>query len=385
MPDNLTPRTPCLDSTKPAFVNKIFYYDPDMGPVYTALHFSHTLLPLIVKRPSFWVFLLVHVCVFFAHQAGYIYHVDDSKDLFYIDWHDIKVVTAITAFFQVFYTNQVFARYLHIYSSTRAMLGHVLEICLELRMHMRGNGLQQHAFLAGRYMITSMILFFWEMNRSLTDAEWRQLSERGLVMPEERLFLEGFGTHQTSLIVLTWCADVFQAGHTKMKLNTNVLNNFLSSINKTRAVRQEVIDTLTLPVPFQYFHLLNMMVCVNLMLWGYGMGITDSVFAPVVYICAEFILLGILKLAAQLTDPFGPDEVDFPMQTWMHEFVQHALLLLQTDSPLSENKWTKALEKERLIEPRMADVSLFFAHDVESSPSISIHGPRTSVISHSDI
>ena len=30
------------------------------------------------------------------------------------------------------------------------------------------------------------------------------------------------------------------------------------------------------PMPFQYFHLLNVMIVVNLGLWAYGMGLTDS-------------------------------------------------------------------------------------------------------------
>ena len=32
---------------------------------------------------------------------------------------------------------------------------------------------------------------------------------------------------------------------------------------------EEVIDTIGLPVPFQYFHMLNLMLCINLLISGY--------------------------------------------------------------------------------------------------------------------
>merc|ERR1712194_324777 len=101
-------------------------------------------------------------------------------------------------------------------------------------------------------------------------------------------------------------------------------------------------DTLVLPVPFQYFHVLNLMITVNLSFWAYGMALTDSWFAPMIFVCAEAMYLGLLSLSSQLSNPFGEDEVDFPLGQWVSEYLDTTVTLvehdhhLQTGMPLEE-------------------------------------------------
>jgi len=110
------------------------------------------------------------------------------------------------------------------------------------------------------------------------------------------------------------------------------------------------MDTLELPVPFQYFHLLCLMISINLILWAYGMGTTESYFAPVVFYFAALIFVGMMELASQLSNPFGDDEVDFPVDTWLTQFFSDQLALVQhqypTASAVSKENWKKTLDAE---------------------------------------
>lgn len=74
---------------------------------------------------------------------------------------------------------------------------------------------------------------------------------------------------------------------------------------------------MALPIPFQYFHLLSMMIIINLGLWAFAMGLTASWFAPVVYVFCSGTFIGMLQLASQLSDPFGNDAVDFDLHGWI--------------------------------------------------------------------
>merc|ERR1719343_187113 len=110
------------------------------------------------------------------------------------------------------------------------------------------------------------------------------------------------------------------------------------------------MDTVELPIPFQYFHLLNMMVVMNTVTWAYAMGTTRSMFAPVVYFFAALIFMGMLSLGSQLSNPFGEDEVDFPVHEWVTEYVNLSGVLLDYDFANSKDKWKLTLKNDSRFE-----------------------------------
>merc|ERR1711879_952324 len=72
-----------------------------------------------------------------------------------------------------------------------------------------------------------------------------------------------------------------------------------------------------MPMPFQYFHIMNMMLLLNLVLWAYALGCQNSYWAPVIYMFVQMMFQGVRELSTALSDPFGDDEVDFDVNTWM--------------------------------------------------------------------
>ncbi len=59
---------------------------------------------------------------------------------------------------------------------------------------------------------------------------------------------------------------------------------------------KEIFDPNTVKGIFQYSHLLSTMIVVKLVLWAYGMGLTDSAFAPIVYFFEALIFMGMMEL-----------------------------------------------------------------------------------------
>merc|ERR1712187_65853 len=72
-------------------------------------------------------------------------------------------------------------------------------------------------------------------------------------------------------------------------------------------------------MPFQYFHIMNLMLMLNLALWAYALAIQDSEFAPIIFLFVQLMFQGLRELSVALSDPFGDDATDFPINDWLSQ------------------------------------------------------------------
>lgn len=325
-------------------------YDTNASYFGTSFTLASTVIPYVLGRCEFWLFMALHLAITFSYRAGYLVGADESKTTLFIDWNDMKVISAITTFFEVFFTNQTFTRYLHLYDRTRNLLKCVCEFCFETSLHLKSTS-QSHIRLATRYFLCSVVLFFSQMKKSEDEKLWAELQRLSLIRPDEQEHLETYDRDMRSLVVLHWAAKVIKLGHKNSagKAPGNALKNMIDKLVVTHGIQQEVIDTMSLPIPFQYFHLLNLMIVINLLLWAYGMGISESAFAPFVYFFAALIFMGMMELAVQLSDPFGDDETDFPLDRWLREVLEDARTLLESEQPGEDDAFKSLIKGEERL------------------------------------
>jgi hypothetical protein len=115
-----------------------------------------------------------------------------SLQVLYVSDKDMKVISTLTTFFQVFYANQCYARYLGCYNLTRRLLLQMHRFAFVLRIAFNKPELKSNLRMAMRYMIASNLLFFFELNREVSDVEWDELVGKELLNEEERDFLVNF-------------------------------------------------------------------------------------------------------------------------------------------------------------------------------------------------
>merc|ERR1719198_1727855 len=89
------------------------------------------------------------------------------------------------------------------------------------------------------------------------------------------------------------------------------------------------------------------------------MGLSESIFAPTVYLFAELIFIGMVELSSQLSDPFGQDEVDFPINDWLSLFIGSASVFIEQEYWGSRERWATALQSEQMLRPSKLQVDLF--------------------------
>jgi len=205
--------------------------------------------------------------------------------------------------------------------------------------------------LPARWLDVSLILFFWQLKgQQVTGREFDKLQCLGLLNPSERFFLERYSIEQVILILLHWSAQVAVLGTAEAKTPPSVNQGLLSALVKCHHLELSLVDAMELPIPFQYFHLLSVMITINLLLWAYCMGCASSYFAPVVYYFATLIFVGMMDLASQLSNHFGDDEVDFPLEEWMTTMFseQHAVLRHEYPEETKDiaKKWKDLIENE---------------------------------------
>merc|ERR1711874_875231 len=132
-----------------------------------------------------------------------------------------------------------------------------------------------------------------------------------------------------------------------------MLAGFYARVYRVRKCQAEVCQIMNWPMPFQYFHIMNLMLALNLVLWAYSLGCQDSYFAPVIYAFVQMMFQGIRELSTALSDPFGDDEVDFPVNAWMMTLYARTYALLEDPYDVTKtelNKVTPLLDPEKAKE-----------------------------------
>lgn len=341
-----------------------FEYDASASYLATAIRISHTVVPAVLGRGVFWFFLVLHLGVFVFFQFGYLDKAKDPASYLYIDWKIVSVITSMTTFFEVFYTNNVFARYLSLYNLTRYILGSLSNFAFDFRIH-AGDRAQPMVRLATRFMLCSTFLFFYELGGEVTEQEWGVLMEAKLIYREEVAVLRSIGRQHCSMVVLHWAGRVVRDTVAEVHAPNNIIKGLVDRLVKIRESEQRIKDTLHLPMPFQYFHLLNMMVVVNLLLWAYGMGVTESVFAPVGFFFSELIFCGMMELAGQMSDPFGEDEVDFPIHLWLESALWDTSVILEYDYHITDGEWHQIADRFPPMAMELVTINKIMVHMAE--------------------
>merc|ERR1719498_187968 len=161
-----------------------------------------------------------------------------------------------------------------------------------------------------------------------------------------------------SLLILQWCMMLMRRATPEPNTRDDLLIGFDDKLYELRGCMSDVSNILDLPMPFQYFHIMNLMLVLNLVLWAYSLGCQQSFFAPFIYMFVQMMFQGIRELSTALSNPFGEDEVDFPVTDWMLNVYARTYGMLYNEydvTKLDLNTITPLLSPEMVRENNMID------------------------------
>uniref|UniRef100_A0A7S4NME3 Bestrophin homolog n=1 Tax=Prymnesium polylepis TaxID=72548 RepID=A0A7S4NME3_9EUKA len=102
---------------------------------------------------------------------------------------------------------------------------------------------------------------------------------------------------------------------------------------KLRTAAYAIRAKLNMPVPLPYFHALNLLQNINYGLYTYALLEFESNLTPVVLWVMVVVTVGMREVATALSNPFGDDDVDFPVNKWIAQLRGMALVLHPANVP----------------------------------------------------
>ena len=113
-------------------------------------------------------------------------------------------------------------------------------------------------------------------------------------------------------------ATAVQDGHT-VPLGANLTwARFQDLAFELRGHMSKMINLLKQPVPWAYFHILNLMVLMTLTLVAYGLvGMGHWSITLLLHAVISIVFIGMKNIAIAMADPFGDDPLDFNVEKFL--------------------------------------------------------------------
>jgi len=327
-------------------------YDPSDGIMKTAFRIGFTVVPGVLRRFEFWVFLLTNIVSSELIISG---RWEPRKNM--IPSVLQSSLTGLMTFFLVFYTNNCFIRYFTLYAKARDMMGALYELVSECRLRLKD---KSHRRKVMKYVMAGVFSFFWEATEGgLSEEHLEVLRQRGFLNLTEVAFFSRLPlpVGAKSYILLHWAQEVtlFALG----KGNERYLTQFQGKIFSVRRVQLDIHDTLKMPLPYQYFHIMNLMLLVNLSVMAISVATFQSRVGSVAFGFMLLIFLGIREMSTGMADPFGDDEVDFPVNSWLHELYKVCQSLLEYEYQVGVKENMDDVEALTPEQEDMTDLEFF--------------------------
>ncbi|CAK9021123.1 Uncharacterized protein SCF082_LOCUS15204 [Durusdinium trenchii] len=320
------------------------------------IQLSCWIMPQVLCHTEFWLMLGIHLMTWGGYQSGWFELDHYVASAVSVDWIDLKILTVSCSFFVAFYVNQCVQRYQQLCLGLHRLLAAVHDFAFQARLLGPPKALAPEAQqLGSRWLAGCAVLCLDEFQHTLRDEDWRRHIDSSLVRKGEVEFLRSLTPAQRLLTMCHMTADLC-----KSQLKEEDLMLMLTRIMHFKQCQQELLDLVQgSQVPFQFRHLLNVMVFLTLLCLAYGMALSESCLAPVLFIIMELVLLGMLDVCRELWNPFRSEHLDFRMLQWKETFRRSLRLVTVEHHGSDSGQWQAELEEERRAMP---DLMLYEVH-----------------------
>lgn len=325
--------------------------------VVTLTSWKSTVLPYVLELPGFWLMFILHLAIWVSLQKGWLHqyeHYFEANGAFSIDAGHTKIVSGFTVFFEVFYTGQCYTRYFAMGNLVNDVFTNTHMFIMIFKAYLKDCNVN-YCRLISRWMRAAVLLHFHELQSGPTDSEyWDRMCLLGVVRRDERAMLEGLNNTERLNKLLQWCMHTTHVAYNSVPKPPGppCLAGMIEHLAAWRRSQISLLQCHRMPVPYVYFHLLNAMVLVTCFLWAFAMAANPSYFGPIIYCLAALLCIGMLEVAKTLSDPFGDDQVDFPLADWFDMFMPAHSYLVEDSFP--SGFLEVALREEKAIRPPAA-------------------------------
>jgi hypothetical protein len=159
--------------------------------------------------------------------------------------------------------------------------------------------------------------------------ELTSLQTAAVITPAERELLEMYPAKDMGLLLHTWSLravrqlmlsqDEESEGKYDKAAFEQLYKEVKKPVDELLVSCQKITQEMSLPVPFPYFHAVVLLMAVNYLTLCISLLGANSVISPIILLMLMLVTTGLREVAAMLSNPFGTDPVDFPVNEWLTE------------------------------------------------------------------
>jgi predicted membrane chloride channel (bestrophin family) len=330
------------------------YAGDDFNELTAFFRWRGTVFSTVLCSPAIWVLMLLHCTFLYMHTR---LDLDLGMIVKGAAPDEISTVSInLLIIFLVYYGGNCYSRYFEMYEQCMAMAGDVACWVGLCRVYFP----QANADILwnlSRHMVASVYFLYFELGglasdggRVITEAEWSVLFRSSLISESERKVLEKYRGSRFFLMqswALRLASEQCTKPDTAAGADIMALEEFVLKLRKDGGA---ISNLLKQPEPFPRYHLLMLMLNLNLVVLAYAMIEANTFMSIPCYFIVCFVCLGLKQTSISLSNPFGMDAVDFETDVFMARIMINTkelisrqanyvpkLMPLPDDVPLTEN------------------------------------------------
>ena len=297
-------------------------YDANQWMLTTIFSWHGTVTPLVFQIPFYWLSVAIHATL--ALLEAYT----DLDIIPGIDGILMMLPASLLTLQAVFYASQCYGRFFEMFGHTVGIGGSTMIWAGLVRLHVRDNFAVR--WNAMRFILAASHLLYYRLDGGMDDDDWKTVRGRRLLTEKEHQIVLKYNGYAPFLLI-TWA---LQEVHEELREGTpetdrwrcEAYQRFEQCALDLRGNCSQITNLLKQPVPYAYFHLLNVGSVLTLSLIAYGfVGLASPYISIIAYMLLAFMILGIKQIAISMADPFGDDEVDFKLEKFLASTYQNAL------------------------------------------------------------
>jgi hypothetical protein len=299
-------------------------YNAEVERFRFLFRWRHTVLPMVLSDPIFWMLMAFHMYVLDKQQQM----LDEGDSLPKLDWKASTLLSSLLTFFVVFYGGNCYNRYYQFYGACTGLVGAMGEWAYLIRAHFDAQPSTVKWNIL-RLMMASMELQFANLggadatgSKAISEDEWLGIRSRGFLSREEVARLQKYKGSKSFLPAVWALAEVRAALKAKLRakppavvalppsdlappetkgpakkpsasaeheaesalLHTpaamQVFEDFEHCVLKFKSHCGASLNLLKMPVPFAYFHVLKLLLIVSLAMTSYALVEVRASAAP---------------------------------------------------------------------------------------------------------
>eukprot|EP00462_Mataza_sp_D1_P024311 CAMPEP_0175129344 /NCGR_PEP_ID=MMETSP0087-20121206/5416_1 /TAXON_ID=136419 /ORGANISM="Unknown Unknown, Strain D1" /LENGTH=367 /DNA_ID=CAMNT_0016411475 /DNA_START=78 /DNA_END=1181 /DNA_ORIENTATION=- len=304
-------------------------YDPSAFMKNLCL-LHRTVIPSVMASPLFWI--LLGFAILFQTVFHFLLTTDLQNNLPRFNDNTMLGTSSFVVFFSVFYANRAYIRYFEQYKYARLLITSVHNLThASMGLMSQRQDYVQHIC---RYAHAMHFLGYITLMRENVETEMEvtkatqgcldHLYHLRILTQAEVYELKQIRDITAHRRVSVWMLWLLNKAQKEGLLAPPVFSNLMGLALRLQSDLMQLESFSLEPIPFAYYHFLNLLMSLYGPLLSWEMmfrmkgGATYGVFLAVpMYIVILLVLLGLRNLAAHMSDPFGIDEVDFPIHLFV--------------------------------------------------------------------